>query len=94
MLYHFVHNSSSVLLGRVTPELVESFPLLKLAFAPGEDGQHFYRLPFAIAVALVGLALLWWFKSLPYHRSAEERLQEALDHQEPMASAQRNAITI
>jgi len=82
MLYHCVHNGSSVLLTRVTPDLLESYPLLKLVFAPGDQaGEYFYRLPFAVAAALVGLALLWWFKSLPYHRSAEERLQEALDHQ-------------
>jgi len=72
----------------VTPELIESYPLLKLVFAPGaEPGEYFYRLPFAIAAALIGLALLWWFKSLPYHRSAEERLQEALDHQPTIVPA-------
>jgi hypothetical protein len=32
-------------------------------------------------LGLCGLAVLWWLKSLPYHRSAEERLQEALDQQ-------------
>ena len=36
-----------------------------------------YRLPFTLAAAFAGLVLLWWFKSLPFHRSAEERLQEA-----------------
>lgn len=82
MLYHIVHNGSSVLLTRVTPDLLESYPLLKLVFVPdSETGEHFYRLPFAVAAALVGLCLMWWFKSLPYHRSAEESLQEALDHQ-------------
>ena len=83
VLYHFVHNSLSVLLARITPDLLESYPLLKLVFAPGDEpGSYFYRVPFTVAAALLGLALLWWFKSLPYHRSAEESLQEALDHQE------------
>jgi sodium transport system permease protein len=86
MLYHFVHNSSSVLLGRVTPNLLESHPWLKAVFASSAEGEISYRLPFTVAAALTGLALLWWFKSLPYRRSAEERLQEALAHQEPAAA--------
>lgn len=89
VLYHLVHNSSSVLLGRLTPDLVDSNSLLRLIFTEGaEPGQIVYRLPFAIAAALLGLALLWWFKSLPYHRSAEETLQEALDHQPRAVPAQ------
>jgi hypothetical protein len=31
--------------------------------------------------AALAAAILWWLKSLPYHHSAEERLQEALDAQ-------------
>ncbi|HZN33176.1 MAG TPA: ABC transporter permease subunit/CPBP intramembrane protease [Pirellulaceae bacterium] len=98
MLYHFVHNGSSLLLSRVTPDLLESYPLLKLVFTPGaEPGSYFYRVPFTVAAALLGLGLLWWFQRLPYHRSAEERLQEALDHQEvggqePAARSQGPAL--
>jgi sodium transport system permease protein len=89
VLYHFVHNSTSVLLARLTPDLLDTYPALKLVFAPGnESGQIVYSLPFTIAAALLALGLLWWFKSLPYHRSAEERLQEALDHQPRVVPAQ------
>jgi sodium transport system permease protein len=98
MLYHFVHNGSSLLLSRITPDLLETYPLLKLVFAPGaEPGSYFYRVPFTVAAALLALALLWWFQRLPYHRSAEERLQDALDHQdvrgqEPGARSQPAAL--
>jgi sodium transport system permease protein len=82
MLYHGVHNSLSVLTGRLTPELLDSQPLLKLAFDAGsEPGQISYRWPVAFIAAALAVAVLWWLKNLPYHRSAEERLQEALDSQ-------------
>ncbi len=93
MLYHLVHNSSSVLLTRITPELLYAYPVLRLIFAPGEEPSQFtYRLPFTLAAAFAGLVLLWWFKSLPYHRSAEEQLQEALDHQGLAARGQEPGV--
>jgi sodium transport system permease protein len=82
MLYHGVHNSLSVLTGRLAPELLDSQPLLRLIFDAGaEPGQVIYRWPAALIAALLAAIVLWWLKSLPYHRSAEERLQEALDSQ-------------
>ena len=56
MLYHLVHNSLSILLSRVTPDVFESQPLLRFAVEPGaEAGQFVYRVPFAIAAALVAV---------------------------------------
>jgi sodium transport system permease protein len=82
VLYHLTHNSLSILLSRITPDLLESQPLLRFAVEPGaEAGQIIYRLPFAVAAALLAVCILWWLKSLPYTHSAEERLQEALDSQ-------------
>ena len=34
-----------------------------------------------IVGAALAVLVLWWLKSIPYHRSAEETLQEALDSQ-------------
>jgi sodium transport system permease protein len=91
VLYHAVHNSLSVLIGRTTPDFVASQPLLRAIFEPGTDsGEVTYRWPALLAAAALSLVLLWWFKRLPHHRSAEERLQEALDHQ-PLASAIQSA---
>jgi sodium transport system permease protein len=82
VLYHFVHNSSSVLLSRMTPDEVLANPLGRLIFEPGaEPGHIMYRLPVAAVTALLALGVLWWLKSLPYRQSAEEKLQEALSHQ-------------
>jgi sodium transport system permease protein len=82
VLYHGVHNSLSILIGRLTPEVVDSQPLLKAIFEPGsEPGEMIYRWPMVLVAAALALGLVWWLKRLPYHRSAEERLQEALDSQ-------------
>ena len=82
VLYHFCHNGLSMLHTRLTPELFDRFPILRTILVPGsEDGAWTYSIPTTVVMGLLGLAILAWLKSLPYHRSAEERLQEALDHQ-------------
>jgi predicted MFS family arabinose efflux permease len=47
----------------------------------GEPGGFGYQPAVAIITGIAAAALLWWLKSLPYQQSAEERLQDALDHQ-------------
>src|SRR5205823_4827696 len=50
--YHFVHNGMSLFLGRLTPDTLHSYPLLKFIFEPGaEAGQFVYRVPAAIIAA-------------------------------------------
>ncbi len=86
VLYHLVHNSLGLALGRIPPAAIEANEFLRLIFVT-IDGQVTYRIPTAIVAALLAAGVLWWLKSLPYHRSAEERLQEALDHQSAGAPA-------
>jgi sodium transport system permease protein len=82
VLYHFCHNGLSMLHTRLTPDLVESHLLLRLLLVGGpEEGTWMYSIGTSVVLGLLGLAVLAWFGRLPYHRSAEERLQEALDHQ-------------
>jgi sodium transport system permease protein len=82
VLYHLVHNSLSVLHSRLSPEAIETHPLLRWLYVAGsEPGQLAYSVPATILAMLLAAGILWWLKSLPYHRSDEERLQEALDHQ-------------
>ena len=97
MIYHLSHNGLSVLHTRLTPELVGSQPILRQIFAEVlADGQLRYSLPASLMMGLIGLVLLLWLKSLPYDRSAEERLQEALDHQldEQQASLPGPAVSL
>jgi sodium transport system permease protein len=85
MLYHFCHNGLSMIHTRLTPDVLDQHSYLRALFAPGaEHGQLMYSLPTTIVMGVLGLAVLWWLQKLPYHRSAEERLQEALDHQVPL----------
>jgi hypothetical protein len=42
-----------------------------------------YHWPAIIIGAVLAALLLWWFRRLPYCRTEEEQLQEALDHQKP-----------
>jgi len=92
VLYHGVHNTLTVLIGRLTPDAFESQPALRLIFEPGgEAGQVVYRWSAALVAAALAACLLWWLKCLPYQRSTEERLQEALDRQPRVAPAQSAA---
>jgi sodium transport system permease protein len=85
VLFHFTHNSLSVLQSHITPTLQDSHPLLRFLFFPGcDDGSLVYSPQATLVLGLVGLGVLWWLRSLPYNRSPEERLQEALDHQAPL----------
>jgi sodium transport system permease protein len=85
VLYHLCHNGLSVLHTRVTPELLDASPLLRSILAPSQEAEQLlYTIPATLALGFVGAIVLWWLKSLPYHQSAEERLQDALDHQVPV----------
>jgi sodium transport system permease protein len=82
VLYHCMHNGLSLVQSRVTVDAAVEHPLLRHILVKGpEEGQLIYSWPATIVAALLAAGILWWFKSLPYRRSAEERLQEALDHQ-------------
>lgn len=81
VLYHLTHNGLSVLMGRVTPEAIRTNSLLRLIFDASPEGDVSYSIPTAIVAAALAAVVLLWLKSLPYHHSAEERLQEALDNQ-------------
>jgi sodium transport system permease protein len=93
VLFHFVHNSLSVALGRLSPDSIATHPLLSLIFERGaEPGQVVYQLPATLVAFGLAAGILWWLKSLPYHHSAEERLQEALDNQPSPLTARPAAV--
>src|SRR6185503_10277017 len=70
VLYHFVHNCLSVLLGRISPDWLGSNAVLDLLFERStQPGQIVYRLPATIIAGLLAGSILWWLKSLPYHHT-------------------------
>lgn len=78
--YHFTHNALSMLSQRLTDDILPGRPWLRLIYDPA-DGMLHYSPFFAVSAALFGVAILLWYKSLPYEASHEERLQRALENQ-------------
>ncbi len=82
VLFHVAHNSLGLLTKEVTPALADKTHWLHwLMRADSEQGL--YRWPVVALSVLVSAAILVWFHRLPYSRTAEERLQEAIDNQSP-----------
>ncbi|WP_425614536.1 ABC transporter permease subunit/CPBP intramembrane protease [Anatilimnocola sp. NA78] len=79
--YHFVHNSLGVLNSRVTPDLIDRWPVLDLLVELSPEGGVEYRWAATVIAGLLGVMIIFWIKRLPYHPCAEERLQQALSRQ-------------
>jgi len=85
-IYHLTHNGLSVATSRLTPEVFEQIPLSRQLWHATEQSSLTYTTPATIVLAVLAAGVLLWFKSLPYHASDEERLQQALDRQQPLNS--------
>jgi len=90
IVFHFTHNSLSILSGRLTPELVERYPVLGLMYQASDTPEltYTYDRPLVLVSLLLSVLLLLWFRRLPYRRSAEEQHQESLHHQTANAMAE------
>jgi hypothetical protein len=84
--FHFLYNSLGLLTTRVTPELLDRYPLLGILFQPAGD-TCIYSTPAVAAGGAATIVLLLWFRQLPHRLSQEESLQHALDHQSAHAGA-------
>ena len=80
IVYHLTHNSLSMVIAICVPKLLQAYPGFSLLFSDGESGT-LYQWPAVAVGLLLGMAILNWFRNLPYEQSQEESLQEALDHQ-------------
>jgi sodium transport system permease protein len=60
--FHFTHNSLSVLLTRVTPELLDQYPVLRWPLGPvaGQPAQCEYTLTWTLLASSLGLGMLAW----------------------------------
>jgi sodium transport system permease protein len=89
IFYHMAHNGLALLSTRLpeyfTPEAYEQFPQLTLLVQREIDksgaAEYSYGWPLVIAGAAIGGYLLTWLYRLPYAKTAEEQLQDALEHQ-------------
>jgi sodium transport system permease protein len=86
MIFHFLHNSMSVLSAKITPDLIERFPPLGLLVHPTSQGPS-YQWPVYVFGAVASLALLGWFTWFPEARTADELLQEVFTTSDSMEGA-------
>ena len=75
--FHVTHNSMALLLSKITPEIYGRFPWLQTLMEPAAGG-YAYRLPTIIIAAAFSIMLLFWFQQLPYRKTEEEELCEAI----------------
>ncbi len=81
VLFHIVHNSLALLLKQITPALAQEGHWLHWLFRDVSDEGQLYHWPVVGCSLLASIAILIWFHKLPYARTPEESLQEAIDHQ-------------
>ncbi len=83
--FHITHNSLALLLSKITPEIYGRFAWLQAIMEPAEGGFA-YRLPAIIMAAAFSIMLLFWFHQLPYRKTEEEKLCEAIKigYEEPL----------
>jgi sodium transport system permease protein len=81
VLFHIAHNSLAIGIGQFKPALDDDRHWLHwLMRGAAEEGQ-LYHWPVVIGSLLAAIAILAWFQRLPYARTEEETLQEAIEHQ-------------
>jgi sodium transport system permease protein len=78
MVFHLVHNSLTLATGHLTSEVVERRPLLAWLTRPAGEGYSYSWIAVALGL-LIAAVVLAWFRRLPYAKTSEETLQEAID---------------
>ncbi len=90
MLFHGVHNAMQLgMASTLTSDFLSRNPQMArfLTDSAQIEGALVYRTPILIVSILASGLVLYWFRSLPYSLSAEEQLQDALDHQSSAAGS-------
>ncbi len=86
VVFHFLHNATTVLLAKVTPDLIERLPALGLLVHSTNEGPS-YQWPVYVLGGVASLALLGWFAWFPEARTAEEVLQGTFRSTESLEGA-------
>jgi len=86
MVFHITHNCLGLASSRwhIRPATFADYPELAYLFETAAEGEQtvlVYRWPLVAAGALLATVLFTWLARLPYRKTREEQLQEALDHQ-------------
>ena len=78
MVFHLAHNSLAVFNSRLTPAMLENVSGLGSLIVPGKNGGCTYTWSVLVFGTLAGLAIMVWFGLLPYRKTPEEELQQAI----------------
>jgi sodium transport system permease protein len=84
--YHVVHNGLTLLAANALTEAPEGSIWRDMIGSERPNGW-LYQWPAVAASCVAGMALLLWFRKLPYQKTEEERIQEALDREATHAAA-------
>lgn len=84
--YHVIHNSLTLVAGYAM-ESAEAESFLRGMLGTLESPGWLYAGPAVAASCLAGLAILLWFRKLPYQHTEEERIQEARDREAAQVAA-------
>ncbi len=79
IVYHLAHNSLPLLMSKLDSTTIEHYPWLAL-LGEQTSGGFIYHTSTSIIGAGAAILVLLWFRSLPYKRTAEESLREAIEH--------------
>ncbi len=86
ILFHFTNNALTLLAANITQETIQQYPVLgHLISRTGFELA--YQWPAVVVGSVLAAGILFWLWRLPFQPSAEERLQQALDHQSAHAPA-------
>lgn len=83
ILFHATHNALALLGAKFLPGWAAGHAGLHWALNTEAGAETLYRWPTAALGLALAAPLLWWLHRLPYQKSAEEVLQEAIDHHTP-----------
>lgn len=80
--FHLTYNAASIWMGSMLPRPGADSPSPLVGWIFHQSGDSFvYRWPLVVGGAALAVVILYWFRRLPHQVSAEESLQDALDHQ-------------
>jgi sodium transport system permease protein len=78
IVFHLTHNSLALLNSRLTPAMIENISGMGSLIVPGKNGGCTYTWSVVIFGTLAGLLIMVWFGLLPYQKTPEEALQQAI----------------
>jgi len=78
VIFHFLHNTMTVLSAKITPELIDRVPGLGFLVQSSGEGPA-YQWPVYLFGGVTSLAVLGWFTWFPDARSPEDVLQEVFE---------------